>query len=100
MRVMLTSSPVLEVSARHYQSSPLDNVIPPERIECATLPAVNDAIDAYVAKVKATGKAAVVTAFQARPDTARKIRGFDAATMRPVKVNFPEIKGGETVTCG
>jgi predicted ATP-grasp superfamily ATP-dependent carboligase len=100
MRVMLTSSPVLEVSARHYQSSPMDNVIPSERIECATLPAVKDAIDAYVAKVKATGKAAAVSVFHDRRDSARKIRGFDAATTGTIKVNFPEIKGGETVTCG
>lgn len=99
MRMMLTSSPVLEVSARHIQTSPMDDVIPTETVEVSTLAEVTAAIEAYAAKIRTTGRAAVISAMQHPRDGSRKIRGFDKAAGGMHRVNCPTPVGGETITC-
>lgn len=83
-KVCLCSSPVVEVNKLggvvYIVTSPMDDVLPRETVECADLPAIAAAFADFTGRLKATGMAAHASVYFPR-QPARKPRGFDAARL-------------------
>lgn len=93
MKLMLCSSPVTAVRSNgSFTALPMQNVLAPRTVEVATVAECETARKAYIDAVKATGRAAAVTAHQPHICRGRKVRGFDAWSRGQVLVNADLVK--------
>lgn len=93
--IHLYSSPILAVSKNNgfesVTTSPMDDVLPRETVECADLDAVIAALDEYAGRCAATGKPGDA-GVRFGKQKARKFRGFDSADLSR-RYNLDKLEG-------